>query len=144
MEKKAQEAAEKRKTGPGHARTAPDKQATNAARQQADDPGQDTTPILPQDRIAGAGESLYEQDHGLQTNTGTYDHLDFQRLYLRDGAGEKFWEAALSGNKLVIRWGKTEGKGQIQLKTLPSEAAAKSEMEKLIQQKKGKGYQDPR
>jgi superfamily I DNA and/or RNA helicase/predicted DNA-binding WGR domain protein len=161
--KKAQEAAEKLKTGPGQETTASGKQPANTGQQAAAgkqttvsgliadtgliadaDTGviADTNPLLSQDRISDAGESLYGQDHGLQTNTGTYDHLDFQRLCHRDVAGEKFWEVAVSGNKLVIRWGKTEGKGQIQLKTFPNEAAAKSEMEKLIQQKKGKGY-DP-
>ena len=72
---------------------------------------------------------------------GPYDHLPFQRLHLKDEASDKFWEAATDGNKLVVRWGRMGSKGQIQLKTFPDGEAARKEMEKLIKEKQGKGYQ---
>jgi predicted DNA-binding WGR domain protein len=73
--------------------------------------------------------------------TGPYDHLPFQRLRYKDDTIDKFWEAATDGNRLVVRWGKTGSKGQIQLKTFPDGDAARKEMEKLIKEKLGKGYQ---
>jgi predicted DNA-binding WGR domain protein len=72
---------------------------------------------------------------------GPYDHLPFQRLHLKDEASDKFWEAATDGNKLVVRWGRIGSKGQIQLKTFADGEAARKEMEKLIKEKQGKGYQ---
>jgi predicted DNA-binding WGR domain protein len=71
---------------------------------------------------------------------GPYDHLPFQRLYFKDDASDKFWEAATDGNKLIVRWGKTGSKGQIQLKSFPDGDAARKEMEKLIKEKQAKGY----
>ena len=77
---------------------------------------------------------------------GPYDHLPFRRLHYRDEGSDKFWEAAIDGNKLVVRWGRAGTKGQIQLKSFPDGEAAQKEMEKLIREKLGKGYepQDPR
>lgn len=69
-----------------------------------------------------------------------YDHLPFRRLHYRDEGSDKFWEAATDGNKLVVRWGRTGTKGQIQLKSYPDGEAAQKEMEKLIKEKLGKGY----
>jgi predicted DNA-binding WGR domain protein len=73
---------------------------------------------------------------GTANPAGAYDHLDFQRLNYRDDAGaDKFWEAATDGNTLVLRWGKTGARGQIQLKTFPDGETAKKEMERLIKEK---------
>lgn len=74
-------------------------------------------------------------------SAGPYDHLPFRRLHYRDEGSDKFWEAATDGNKLVVRWGRTGSKGQIQLKSFPDGEAAGKEMEKLIREKQGKGYQ---
>jgi predicted DNA-binding WGR domain protein len=69
-----------------------------------------------------------------------YDHLPFQRWHIREKDSEKFWEAAADGNKLIVRWGRSGTKGQIQLKRFPDEETAKKEMEKLIREKRNKGY----
>jgi predicted DNA-binding WGR domain protein len=109
---------------------------------------------------ATAGEMAEKGDVGTEKSTGSlsgvemgtgkisasslpgpYDHLPFQRLLLKDEVSDKFWEAATEGNKLVVRWGRTGSKGQIQLKTFPDGEAARKEMEKLIKEKQGKGYQ---
>jgi len=96
---------------------------------------------------AGAGEGSVE---GLSAGVGLgvggyataspYDHLPFRRLHHREG--DRFWEAATDGNKLVVRWGRTGSKGQIQLKTFPDGEAAQAEMEKLMLEKQGAGYVD--
>jgi len=72
---------------------------------------------------------------------GPYDHLPFQRLTYKDDSSDKFWEAATDGSRLVVRWGRTGSRGQIQLKSFPDGEAARKEMEKLIKEKQGKGYQ---
>ncbi|HMI60158.1 MAG TPA: WGR domain-containing protein, partial [Puia sp.] len=66
---------------------------------------------------------------------GAYDHLDFQRLNFRDAGIDKFWEAATDGNQLILRWGKTGTRGQIQMKTFPDEEGARKEKERLIKEK---------
>jgi len=97
------------------------------------------------EKIVSAGE---KQENPLSTGkitassvAGPYDHLPFQRLHYKDDTSDKFWEAATDGNKLVVRWGRTGSKGQIQLKSFPDGEAALKEMEKLIKEKQGKGYQ---
>jgi predicted DNA-binding WGR domain protein len=78
---------------------------------------------------------------GAPARTGPYDHLEFRRLVLRDGAGEKFWEAATDGNRLIIRQGKTGSRGQASLKTLADDEVARDEMSRLEEEQKRKGYE---
>ncbi len=72
---------------------------------------------------------------------GAYDHLDFRRLVLRNESGEKFWEAATDGNKLIVRLGKTGARGQIQMKTFADEETARNELGRILKEKSGDGYQ---
>jgi len=81
-----------------------------------------------------------QQDEAGGVAASPYDHLPFQRLYQKDNGTEKFWEAATDGNKLIIRWGRSGTRGQIQLKSFADEEAAKKEMEKLLREKENKGY----
>jgi predicted DNA-binding WGR domain protein len=60
---------------------------------------------------------------------------------LEDGTGEKFWEAATDGNKLIIRQGKTGSRGQASLKTFGDDEAARDEMSRLEEEQKRKGYE---
>jgi predicted DNA-binding WGR domain protein len=69
-----------------------------------------------------------------------YDHLPFHRLRHKENGHEKFWEITTDGNKMIIRWGRSGTRGQIQLKSFPDEVAAKKEMEKLLREKQNKGY----
>ena len=80
------------------------------------------------------------QDEAGGIPASPYDHLPFHRLYYKDNGSDKFWEAATDGNKLIVRWGRSGARGQIQLKSFPDEEAAKKEMEKLIREKQNKGY----
>jgi predicted DNA-binding WGR domain protein len=72
---------------------------------------------------------------------GAYDHLDFRRLVIRDESGEKFWEAATDGNKLIVRLGKTGARGQIQMRTFADEETARNELGRILKEKSGDGYQ---
>jgi predicted DNA-binding WGR domain protein/DNA polymerase III delta prime subunit len=79
----------------------------------------------------------------LSKPAGPYDHLAFRRWVLQDEAGEKFWEAATDGNKLIIRQGKTGSRGQASLKTFADDEAARDEMSRLEEEQKRKGYKPP-
>jgi predicted DNA-binding WGR domain protein len=63
-------------------------------------------------------------------------------MYLesREGGASKFWSAMLDGRMLHVRWGRIGTEGQQQVKQFPSPAQAKAEFQKLVAQKKSKGY----
>ena len=63
------------------------------------------------------------------------------RLVLREESGEKFWEAATDGNKIIVRLGKTGARGQIQMRTFADEETARNELGRLLKEKSGDGYQ---
>jgi predicted DNA-binding WGR domain protein len=73
--------------------------------------------------------------------TPVYDRLPFRRLILRDGDAASFWEAAIDGNKLVVRWGKAGTRGQTRLRSFSDEASALQELEKQEKEQREKGYE---
>jgi predicted DNA-binding WGR domain protein/DNA polymerase III delta prime subunit len=85
---------------------------------------------------SGAGQARSGPDR-----TGAYDHLAFRRWVLQDAAGEKFWEAATDGNKMIIRQGRTGSRGQASLKTFGDDEKARDEMSRLEEEQKRKGYE---
>ena len=60
------------------------------------------------------------------------------------GKSNKFWEVLHEGSTLEIRYGKIGAKGRLTVKRFDSEGAAKLERDKLITQKKNKGYTERR
>ena len=56
------------------------------------------------------------------------------------GSSAKFWEIAVSGNEVTVRFGRIGTEGQTQIKTLPDATAAVRHAEKLIASKIAKGY----
>ena len=71
--------------------------------------------------------------------------LSFHRL--NHPESKTFWEAAIDGNKLIVRWGKTGTRGQTRQKTFPDETTALQELEKQKNEQIEKGYvpdQEPR
>jgi predicted DNA-binding WGR domain protein/DNA polymerase III delta prime subunit len=89
----------------------------------------------------GVGPAAVDPMTGEPARTGAYDHLAFRRWVLQDAAGEKFWEAATDGNKIIIRQGKTGSRGQASLKTFGDDEAARDEMSRLEAEQKQKGYE---
>ncbi|MCP9752085.1 AAA domain-containing protein [Ferruginibacter sp. HRS2-29] len=85
------------------------------------------------------GGKLFIQE-GAGISSGLYNDLHFRRLTYTDEASNKFWEVATDGHKLIIRYGKTGTKGQVQVKTFADFAAADKEKERLIKEKTNKGY----
>jgi predicted DNA-binding WGR domain protein len=69
-----------------------------------------------------------------------YDHLTFHRLINAEGETSRFWEAALDGCKLIVRYGRVGTKGQVHVKTFAKETTAQLEKDKLIKEKANKGY----
>jgi predicted DNA-binding WGR domain protein len=69
-----------------------------------------------------------------------YDHLTFQRLINAEGENSRFWEAALDGCKLIVRYGRVGTKGQVHVKTFAKETTAQLEMDKMVKEKMNKGY----
>jgi predicted DNA-binding WGR domain protein len=65
-------------------------------------------------------------------------HLEFE-----EGTSSKFWRARVEGKTLYVNYGKIGSNGQTQVKELGDPAAAKAEYEKLVRDKRKKGYQEP-
>src|SRR5215831_18553129 len=64
-------------------------------------------------------------------------HLEFE-----EGTSSKFWRARVEGKTLYVNYGKIGTNGQTQVKDLSDPAAAKTEYEKLVREKRKKGYVD--
>lgn len=62
------------------------------------------------------------------------------RYEFKDGKSHKFWEVAVSGETLTVRFGKVGTSGQVKEKSFDSAAAAEKERTKLVKEKTGKGY----
>jgi predicted DNA-binding WGR domain protein len=58
---------------------------------------------------------------------------------MEDGSN-KFWEVAVQGAELTVRFGRVGTKGQTQTKAFASADAALREQDKLIRSKQAKGY----
>jgi predicted DNA-binding WGR domain protein len=64
-------------------------------------------------------------------------HLEFE-----EGNSSKFWRARVEGKTLYVNYGKIGSNGQTQVKDFPSADVATTEYEKLVREKRKKGYQD--
>ncbi|MCC6371128.1 MAG: DUF4011 domain-containing protein [Bacteroidia bacterium] len=81
-----------------------------------------------------------EKSAAIPETEDTKEGLHFKRYNFKEDGSDKFWEIAQDENRMVVRFGKTGTKGQENVKTFVSSEQAKSEIEKLIQQKTKKGY----
>lgn len=64
-----------------------------------------------------------------------------RRFEFREAGGSnKFWEVDVEKTTLTVRFGKIGTNGQTQTKSFPTEEKAKSERDKLVREKTGKGY----
>lgn len=64
------------------------------------------------------------------------------RLTFEQGTSSKFWEIELDGAEYTVWWGRIGTAGQSKTKTFPTEEKAAAAAEKLIAEKRGKGYVD--
>ncbi|NKB16439.1 MAG: WGR domain-containing protein [Sphingomonadales bacterium] len=63
-----------------------------------------------------------------------------QRFEYQDDSASKFWEVAVHGLSLSVRFGRIGSKGQSQTKSFATAEAAQKEQQKLIAEKTKKGY----
>jgi len=59
-----------------------------------------------------------------------------------EGTSSKFWRARTEGKTLYVNYGKIGSNGQTQVKDFSDAAAAKAEYDKLVRDKRKKGYAD--
>jgi predicted DNA-binding WGR domain protein len=64
-------------------------------------------------------------------------HLEFE-----EGTSSKFWRARIEGRTLYINYGRIGSAGQTQPKDFPSPELARKEFDKLVAEKRKKGYVD--
>ncbi|MFO0600690.1 MAG: HEAT repeat domain-containing protein [Myxococcaceae bacterium] len=65
-----------------------------------------------------------------------------RRFEFEEDGSSKFWEVVVVGDTCTVRFGKIGSAGQKKPKKLASAEAAQKEMDKLIREKTGKGYQE--
>jgi DNA ligase 1 len=65
-----------------------------------------------------------------------------RRFEFSEGTSNKFWEIAVAGLEVTVRFGRIGTEGQTSVKSFPDAAAATKHVEKLVQQKTGKGYRE--
>ena len=63
-------------------------------------------------------------------------------LVFEEGTSSKFWRARTEGKTLYVNYGKIGSNGQTQVKDFSDAAAARAEYEKLVRDKRKKGYED--
>jgi predicted DNA-binding WGR domain protein len=63
-------------------------------------------------------------------------------LVFEEGTSSKFWRARVEGKTLYVNYGKIGSNGQTQVKDLADAAAARAEYEKLVRDKRKKGYEE--
>jgi predicted DNA-binding WGR domain protein len=112
------------------------KKRLEAAKEEKPD-ADDAAFEIPFERTFAQAASVPQEKEG---PGGLYDHLVYTRLQFSEGNSNKFWEAAVEGTRLVVRFGRIGTRGQTQVKTFPSEVLAREEAERLLAEKKGKGY----
>jgi len=64
------------------------------------------------------------------------------RLICTEDGANKFWEGGVEGSTLTVRFGKVGTAGQTKVKELASPAAAAKELDKVVAEKRKKGYVD--
>ncbi len=65
-----------------------------------------------------------------------------RRFECSEGGSDKFWEIAVRGMEVTVRYGRQGTSGQSKMKSLADAAAAAAHAEKLIREKTGKGYRE--
>ena len=63
-------------------------------------------------------------------------------LVFEEGTSSKFWRARVEGKTLYVNYGKIGSNGQTQVKDFGDAAQARAEYDKLVREKRKKGYAD--
>ena len=65
-----------------------------------------------------------------------------RRFELVEGTSSKFWEVAVAGSDVTVRFGRIGTNGQTKTKSFASATAAQAEHDALVKEKTGKGYRE--
>ncbi|KLT67530.1 AAA domain-containing protein [Pedobacter sp. BMA] len=95
--------------------------------------------VAPVESLNSEVNALNNSQDKTETIAG-YEHIKFDRLVFADMGSNKFWESALDESKLIVRFGRTGTKGQVNIKTFETVEMAQKERDKLIREKLNKGY----
>ena len=76
----------------------------------------------------------------LETGASAMSASAKRRFKYVEGSSDKFWEVELVGTCVAVRFGRNGTQGQTQTKLFNDESAAQKHIDKLVQQKTGKGY----
>jgi predicted DNA-binding WGR domain protein len=90
--------------------------------------------------VANEAEPAVAADSSKATVLPGFENVQFERLVFTDTTSNKFWEAGVHENKLIVRYGRVGTKGQVQVKTFDNSEKAMKEKDKMIREKTGKGY----
>src|SRR5512144_2323581 len=63
-------------------------------------------------------------------------------LEFEEGTSSKFWRARVDGKTLYVNYGKIGSNGQTQIKDFADGGTAMKEFDKLVREKRKKGYVD--
>jgi predicted DNA-binding WGR domain protein/very-short-patch-repair endonuclease len=66
--------------------------------------------------------------------------MGVHRLELIDGESRKFWEIEVTGASHTVRFGRIGSQGQSKTKTFADESAAQRDADRLLREKRAKGY----
>ena len=65
-----------------------------------------------------------------------------RRFELSGGGSHKFWEVAVQGKEVTVRYGRIGSDGQTSTQFLVSAAAAAAHADRLVKEKAAKGYRE--
>jgi predicted DNA-binding WGR domain protein/MoxR-like ATPase len=99
-----------------------------------------TSPARPAAAMASAAPSSSAATTPPTAASSTTSHARYFEFV--GGGSRKFWEVTLSENTFTVRYGRIGASGQSQSKTFPDAARARREMDKLIEEKLKKGYEE--
>ncbi|MFO0944089.1 MAG: DUF6493 family protein, partial [Pirellulales bacterium] len=69
-------------------------------------------------------------------------NVETLRLKYQDEGSDKFWEISLQDSEVTVRFGRTGTQGQTQTKSFESSIEARNHHDKLVREKRKKGYVD--
>src|SRR5262249_25091899 len=86
-------------------------------------------------RIDGDSWSLFPKGEGSMSTLATTRRFEYV-----GGNSDKFWEVAVQGTEVVVRFGRNGSGGQAETKSFPDPATATKHADKKIAEKVKKGY----
>lgn len=113
---------------------------TGPRREAAEDEGEEDEGLESED--GGEGDEDGDGEGEGEAGSADVTPAGARRFEFVEGTSSKFWEVVVEGSVLVVRFGRIGTAGQTKTKTFPSPEAARKELDKLVREKTGKGYEE--